>query len=169
MGPCAAYFKTLDGTKQLRELRVPVIAAVEVWLLFDEKRPKRREQACPLSLADSSMHCAMKSTVLAGIFLVCGCTEGTAIFPAVFDCSCTGTEGRSTSTYMNLSQALMNGLGVLDSPIPNTILPDSRNRKASGVKSLSLDTMTKPSTTSSWRMSIASIINATSVAFFPVV
>ena len=46
---------------------------------------------------------------------------------------------------MNRSQAATNGAGVLRRPSPYTVIPDSRNLVASRVKSLSLETMTKPS------------------------
>ncbi len=46
---------------------------------------------------------------------------------------------------MNLSQAVRNGSGVFFSPKPYTVWPDSRMREASRVKSLSLETMQKPS------------------------
>ena len=46
---------------------------------------------------------------------------------------------------MNRSQAATNGSGVLRAPNPYTIIPDSRSRVASRVKSLSLETMQKPS------------------------
>ena len=46
---------------------------------------------------------------------------------------------------MNRSQAWTKGLGVLRSPKPYTVSPDSRIRDASRVKSLSEDTMQKPS------------------------
>ena len=48
-------------------------------------------------------------------------------------------------------------------------LPYSRRRIARRVKSLSLDTIQKPSTLCEYSISIASIIIAESVAFFPVV
>ena len=59
--------------------------------------------------------------------------------------SCWAAE-RMTSIYTNLSQATMKGLGVFFSPMPYTFLPASRRRMARRVKSLSLDTSTKPST-----------------------
>ena len=52
---------------------------------------------------------------------------------------------RSTSAKMNLSQAVTKGLGVLRSPKPYTVRPCSRMREARRVKSLSLETMQKPS------------------------
>ena len=52
----------------------------------------------------------------------------------------------STSRYLNLLQAEMKGLGVLRSPMPTTIMPDSRRREARRVKSESEDTSAKPST-----------------------
>ena len=70
---------------------------------------------------------------------------------------------------MNLSHDTMNGRGVFRSPMPMTNLLDSRSRVASRVKSLSLEMMQNPSTLSLCRMSIASMIIAESVAFFPVV
>ena len=47
--------------------------------------------------------------------------------------------------------------------------PDSRMREASRVKSLSLETMQKPSKRSAYSRSIASMIIAESVAFLPTV
>src|SRR5689334_9880208 len=67
---------------------------------------------------------------------------------------------------MNLSQAETNALGVLRSPKPYTIRPDSRMREARRVKSLSLETMQKPSNRSEYSRSIASMIMAESVEFF---
>ena len=55
------------------------------------------------------------------------------------------------------------------SPIPMTSLPDSRRRAARRVKSLSEDTMQKPSTLPEYSRSMASMIMAESVAFLPVV
>ena len=55
------------------------------------------------------------------------------------------------------------------SPIPMTSMPASRRRAARRVKSLSEDTRQNPSTRPVYRMSIASIISAESVEFFPVV
>ena len=69
---------------------------------------------------------------------------------------------------MNLSQAVMNGIRVFFSPIPITIMPASLKRVASLVKSLSLDTIQKPSTFPEYKISIASMIIALSLAFFPV-
>ncbi len=46
---------------------------------------------------------------------------------------------------MNRSQAATNGPGVVRRPSPYTVIPDSRSLVASRVKSLSLETMTKPS------------------------
>ncbi len=57
----------------------------------------------------------------------------------------------------------------LRSPKPTTRLPDSRSRDASRVKSLSLETMQKPSNVPVWSRSIASMIIALSVEFFPAV
>ena len=48
-----------------------------------------------------------------------------------------------------------------------TRFPDSRSRVASGVKSLSLETMANPSTLPEYSRSIASMISAESVAFLP--
>ena len=48
-------------------------------------------------------------------------------------------------------------------------MPDSRRRLARRVKSLSLDTMQKPSTLWVYRMSMASMMRAESVAFLPTV
>src|SRR6185437_15168801 len=64
------------------------------------------------------------------------------------------------STYTNLSHAATNGSGVLRSPKPYTINPDSRSRPASRVKSLSLETMQKPSKRPEYSRSIASMISA---------
>ena len=50
------------------------------------------------------------------------------------------------SKYLNLLQAAMKELGVLLSPMPTTVMPDSRSRAASRVKSLSEETRQKPST-----------------------
>ena len=72
------------------------------------------------------------------------------------------------SRLMNLVQAFLKERGVLSSPMPMTRIPDSRRRLASRVKSESLDTMQNPSTIPPYRMSIASMIRAESVAFFPV-
>ena len=46
---------------------------------------------------------------------------------------------------MNRLQALTNASGVLRRPSPYTVIPDSCSRVASRVKSLSLETITKPS------------------------
>ena len=70
---------------------------------------------------------------------------------------------------MNLSHAATKDLGVLCSPKPYTICPDSRSRWASLVKSLSLDTMQNPSNRPEYSRSIASITMAASVAFLPLV
>src|SRR5215469_8418235 len=70
---------------------------------------------------------------------------------------------------MNLSQAATNALGVLRSPNPYTVSPDSRSLAASRVKSLSLDTRQNPSNRPEYSRSIASITIAESVAFLPVV
>jgi hypothetical protein len=51
-----------------------------------------------------------------------------------------------TSMNTNFSHASTNALGVWRCPTPITRLPDSRRRIARGVKSLSLDTIAKPST-----------------------
>ena len=63
----------------------------------------------------------------------------------------------------------MKGLGVFFSPMPYTFIPASRRRMARRVKSESLDTSTKPSQLPEYRMSMASMIMAESVEFFPVV
>ena len=68
---------------------------------------------------------------------------------------------------MNRSQADTNAVGVLRRPSPYTVIPDSRNRVASRVKSLSLETMTKPSRFPAYSRSIASMISAESVEFLP--
>lgn len=70
---------------------------------------------------------------------------------------------------MNLSQAVTKGLGVLRSPKPYTVKPCSRIREARRVKSLSLETMQKPSKRPVYSRSIASMIIALSVAFLPTV
>ena len=69
---------------------------------------------------------------------------------------------------MNLSQAVIKGVSVFFSPIPMTFIPASRSRVANLVKSESLETMQNPSTFPVYKMSIASMINALSLAFFPV-
>ena len=51
--------------------------------------------------------------------------------------------------------------------MPMTCIPDSRSRATSRVKSLSEETMQKPSTVPEYRISMASIIMAESVEFFP--
>ena len=70
---------------------------------------------------------------------------------------------------MNLSQAETNGFGVLRSPNPYTVRPDSRMREASLVKSLSLETRQNPSNRPEYSRSMASMTMAASVAFLPVV
>lgn len=70
---------------------------------------------------------------------------------------------------MNLLQAATKDLGVFFSPIPYTDNPASRIRVARRVKSLSEDTRQKPSTVPPWSRSMASMIIAESVEFFPVV
>ena len=75
----------------------------------------------------------------------------------------------SSSSRVKISQALRKAMGVLFSPIPITVSPDSRILLASLVKSLSLETIQNPLTSFAYRISIASIIIAESVAFFPVV
>src|SRR5580693_3413347 len=70
---------------------------------------------------------------------------------------------------MNLSQAATKGLGVLRSPNPYTVRPDSRRRAARRVKSLSLETMQNPSNRPEYSRSIASMTIAVSVEFLPVV
>ena len=68
---------------------------------------------------------------------------------------------------MNRSQAETNDSGVLRRPIPYTVIPDSRSLVASRVKSLSLETITNPSKLPAYSRSIASMISAESVEFFP--
>ncbi len=51
---------------------------------------------------------------------------------------------------MDRSQAATNGAGVVRRPRPYTVIPDSRSRVAKRVKSLSLDTITNPSTLPAW-------------------
>src|SRR5262249_56592979 len=70
---------------------------------------------------------------------------------------------------MNLSQAATNAFGVLRSPKPYTVRPDSRSLAASLVKSLSLDTRQNPSNRPEYSKSIASMTIAESVAFLPLV
>src|SRR5215471_7530892 len=70
---------------------------------------------------------------------------------------------------MNLSHAATNALGVLRSPNPYTVRPDSRSRAARRVKSLSLETRQNPSNRPEYSRSMASITIAESVEFFPVV
>src|SRR5215472_11781295 len=70
---------------------------------------------------------------------------------------------------MNLSQAATKAFGVLRSPNPYTVRPDSRSLAASLVKSLSLETRQNPSNLPEYSRSMASITIAESVAFFPVV
>ena len=77
--------------------------------------------------------------------------------------------GSSSSRVVKMSHALRNGTGVFFSPMPMTVRPLSRMRLARRVKSLSLDTMQNPSTERVYRMSIASMIMAESVAFLPCV
>ena len=91
-------------------------------------------------------------------------TAGLAItvFPNVLS-------SRSNSNSVKISHAFRNGAGVLLSPIPITMRPLSRRRLASFVKSLSLDTRQNPSSSLVYSMSIASMIIAESVAFFPCV
>ena len=69
--------------------------------------------------------------------------------------------------WMNLLQALVRATGVLDSPIPSTNIFSSRSRMASLVKSLSLVTRQNPCTLFLYRISMASMAMAISVAFFP--
>ena len=59
--------------------------------------------------------------------------------------------------------------GVFCSPNPRTLSPASRRRMTSPVKSLSLVTRQKPSNRRVYKRSIASMINALSVAFLPLV
>ncbi|MNQ65437.1 hypothetical protein D3C85_798910 [compost metagenome] len=73
----------------------------------------------------------------------------------------------STSKKINLSQAPINASGVLRSPSPYTFLPASRSRVARRVKSLSLETIQNPSTLPAYNRSMASMMNAESVEFFP--
>ena len=75
----------------------------------------------------------------------------------------------NNSRSVNTEHAALNERGVLFSPIPITSIPDSLNLPASLVKSPSLDTIQKPSTLLVYNISIASIINVESVAFFPTV
>ena len=89
---------------------------------------------------------------------------------AVLHAGISGEAGRSRiSRYLNLLHAAIKGVGVFFSPMPSTYMPDSRRREARRVKSLSLETIQKPSTLPEYRMSIASMIIAESVAFLPVV
>ncbi len=68
---------------------------------------------------------------------------------------------------MKRSQAATNASGVLRRPKPYTVMADSRKLVARRVKSLSLETSTKPSTLPAYRRSIASMISAESVEFLP--
>ena len=77
--------------------------------------------------------------------------------------------GSKSSSVVKMSHALRKGTGVFFSPMPTTVRPLSRMRLARRVKSLSLDTMQKPSTERVYRMSMASMIMAESVAFLPCV
>ena len=63
----------------------------------------------------------------------------------------------------------MKGFGVFFSPMPMTVMPPSRRREARRVKSLSDETRQNPSTLPEYRMSMASMIMAESVAFLPLV
>ena len=75
----------------------------------------------------------------------------------------------STSRYLKVSQADLNAVGVLLSPMPMTNIRLSRRRAASRVKSESELTMQNPSTFFVYRISIASMIMAESDAFLPCV
>ena len=68
---------------------------------------------------------------------------------------------------LKLLQASINALGVLISPIPITVIPDSLSLVANFVKSESLETIQNPSTVLEYSISIASIIIVESVEFFP--
>ena len=89
-----------------------------------------------------------------------------ALFPAGAG-DCAFSAALSDSMYTNLSQATMKGLGVFFSPMPYTFIPASRRRVARRVKSLSLLTSTKPPQLPEYKMSMASMIMAESVAFLP--
>ena len=69
--------------------------------------------------------------------------------------------------HPNQAKATINGLRVFFSPMPITTIPASRRRVARRVKSLSLEIIQNPSTLPEYRISIASMIMAESVAFFP--
>ena len=73
------------------------------------------------------------------------------------------------SRSLKVSQAARKGFGVFCSPMPMTNIPASLSLWASLVKSESLDTRQKPSTFPEYRISMASMIMAESVAFLPVV
>jgi hypothetical protein len=64
------------------------------------------------------------------------------------------------SVKMNVEHAVMNGCGVFLSPKPSTSFPASRSRCARPVKSLSLETMQKPSRSVWCSRSIASMMIA---------
>ena len=74
-----------------------------------------------------------------------------------------------TSRILKASQATRNEEGVFCSPMPRTYIPDSLRRCASFVKSESEETRQNPSTWLEYRISIASMIIAESVEFFPFV
>ena len=74
---------------------------------------------------------------------------------------------KRSSSSVKISHALRNGRGVFASPIPITRFPLSRSLLASLVKSLSLETRQNPSSSLAYSISIASMIIAESVAFFP--
>ena len=78
-------------------------------------------------------------------------------------------EAKSRSRYLNWLQAEIKGSGVFCSPMPMTCMPLSRKRATRRVKSESELTMANPSTFPEYRMSIASMIIAESVAFLPAV
>ena len=85
------------------------------------------------------------------LLLAVRCTAG--FFSFCTGCFCLGTSSVSSSSaaerisrYLNLLQAEMKELGVLLSPMPMTVIPDSLSLAASRVKSLSEDTRQNPST-----------------------
>lgn len=74
-----------------------------------------------------------------------------------------------TSKSTNLSQAATNALTVLRLPNPYTVTPCLRIHPARRAKSLSLETVQNIKNLTVYSKSMASLIIAPSVAFFPVV
>src|SRR5712675_157767 len=77
--------------------------------------------------------------------------------------------GKRFSVEMDLRHACLKLSGVFWAPNPKTSAPSSRMREARRVKSLSEDTRQKPSNRPLCSRSIASMTNAMSDAFFPLV